>query len=103
MTPPASGVDEPILNELEQYLSEPVHPDTPDFNTVGIMKYFYERKNKWPTLVKMWRQFHGCPSSSAGVERLFYKAGKQHDDQKKSTKEDTLERSLKVATNTKVV
>jgi hypothetical protein len=34
----------------------------------------------------MWRQFHGCPATSAGVERLFYHAGKQHDAQKKRTK-----------------
>ena len=63
----------------------------------------FKKRQIWPNLVKMWRQFHGCPTSSAGVERLFYKAGKQHDDQKKSTKEETLERSLKAATNTKIV
>ena len=46
--------------------------------------------------------FHGCPATSAGVERLFFKARKQHDDQKKKTMEETIERNLKVAINTKL-
>jgi hypothetical protein len=31
----------------------------------------------------MWRQFHGCPVSGGGIERVFFSAGKQHDDLKK--------------------
>ena len=48
----------------------------------------------------MRRQFHGAPATAAGAERLFSKAGKQHDDLKKNTKEGTLESSLGAAINT---
>ena len=46
-----------------------------------------DHKAKWPNLYRMWRQFHGAPATSAGAKRLFSKAGKQHDDLKKNTKE----------------
>ena len=39
---------------------------------------------------------------SSGSERLFSKAGKQHDDLKKNTSEGTLESSLMAAINTKL-
>jgi hypothetical protein len=51
----------------------------------------------------MWRQFHGCPGSGGGIERVFTGAGKQHDDAlKKSTMDKTLESTLKAAMNTKL-
>ena len=37
-----------------------------------------------PTLAKMARQHLGRPASSAGVERMFSKAGRLHDDLKAS-------------------
>ena len=61
-----------------------------------------DRRIKWPNLYRMWRQFHGCPRRSAGAERLFSKAGKQHDDLKKNTSEGTLESSLMAAINTNI-
>jgi hypothetical protein len=48
----------------------------------------------------MWRQFHGCPSSGGGIERVFTSAGKQHDDLKKRTMDNTLEITLKAGMNT---
>jgi hypothetical protein len=27
----------------------------------------------------MLRQFHGCPASGGGIERVFFSAGKHHD------------------------
>ena len=53
----------------------------------------------WPR----WRgscQFLGRPATSAGVERMFSKAGKLHDDMKKGQQDDTLEHSLFAAANT---
>ena len=50
----------------------------------------------------MWRQFHGCPGSGGGIERVFTAAGKQHDDLKKSTMDKTLESTLKAGMNTKL-
>jgi hypothetical protein len=37
----------------------------------------------YPDVVRMWRQFHGCPVSSDGIERVFFSSGKQHDTLKK--------------------
>jgi hypothetical protein len=48
----------------------------------------------------MWRQFHGCPASGGGIERVFFSAGKQHDALKKRTMDKTLESTLKVSINT---
>jgi hypothetical protein len=48
----------------------------------------------------MWRQFHGCPASGGGIERVFFSAGKQHDALKKSTMDKNLESTLKASINT---
>ena len=42
-----------------------------------------------PHLAKMAAQFLGHPATSAGVERMFSKAGKLHDDMKKGQQDDT--------------
>jgi hypothetical protein len=42
----------------------------------------------------MWRQFHGCPGSGGGIERVFNADGKQHDDLKKRTMDKTLESNV---------
>jgi hypothetical protein len=44
----------------------------------------------YPDVVRMWRQFHVCPGG--GIERVFFSAGKQHDDLKKKTMDKTAER-----------
>jgi hypothetical protein len=49
----------------------------------------------------MWRQFHGCPGSGGGIERVFTVSGKQHDDLKKSTMDKTVENTLTTDMNTK--
>ena len=54
-----------------------------------------------PDLAKMAAQYLGRPASSAGVERMFSKAGKLHDDLKKRQVDDTLEHSLFAAANTR--
>ena len=46
--------------------------------------------------MKLVREAYAAPVASAGIERLFYRAGKMHDDLKKRTSETTLERNLKV-------
>jgi len=50
----------------------------------------------------MWRQFHGCPASGDGIERIILSVAKQHDALKKKTRDKTLESTLKVAINTKL-
>ena len=54
-----------------------------------------------PDVVRMWRQFHGCPTSGDGMERDFFSAGKQHYALKK-TMDKTLESTLKASINTKL-
>jgi hypothetical protein len=43
----------------------------------------------------MWRQFHGCPASGGGIERVFFAAGKEHDALKKNFMDKTLENRLR--------
>ena len=52
-----------------------------------------------PVLAKMARQFLGRPASSAGVERMFSKAGKLYDDAKKRQDDDALEAALLAGAN----
>ncbi len=59
-------------------------------------------KRTYPDVVRMWRQFHGCPGSGDRIERVFTTAGKQHDDLKKRTMDKTLERTLKTGMNAKL-
>ena len=48
----------------------------------------------------MVKQYFAAPASSAGVERVFFAAGKMHGDLQKSAKDTTLEHSLFAAFNT---
>ena len=59
-------------------------------------------KRTYPDVVRMWRQFHGCPGSGGGIERVFIASGKQQDDLKKNTMDKMLENTLKVGINTKL-
>jgi len=52
-----------------------------------------------PALAKMARQYLGRPASSAGVERMFSKAGKLYSDDKKGQEDDTLEAMLFASAN----
>ena len=69
-------------------------PDPMDYSTDRISIILNTKKDEWPNLVRMWRQFHGCPATFARVERLFFKAGKQHDDLRKSTTDVTIAKYL---------
>ena len=53
-----------------------------------------------PHLAQMARQWLGCPATSAGVERLFSKAGAMHHDLKASMEDGSLEHSLIASANT---
>ena len=53
-----------------------------------------------PHMAKMARQFLGRPAASAGVERMFSRAGRLHDDTKKGQADETLQHSLFAAANT---
>ena len=52
-----------------------------------------------PHLARMVRQWLGAPATSAGVERLFSKAGSMHHDLKGSMEDGCLEHSLIATAN----
>ncbi len=56
----------------------------------------------YPDVVRMWRQFHGYPTSGDGIDRVFFSAVKQHDVLKKKNMDKTLEITLKTSINTKL-
>ena len=76
------------MDDLEKYLALPVE-DNLDLG------------GRLPDLAKMAAQYLGRPASSAGVERMFSKVGKLHDDLKQKQVDDTLEHSLFAAANTR--
>ena len=92
----------PVMDELQEYLAEPVCKDNKDFNKQGVFQYWWDKKDKWPQLTRMWKQFHSAPATSAGVERIFSKAGRNHGDLRKSMEEGTLESALKAGVNSKL-
>jgi hypothetical protein len=102
---PAAVVD---MDDLEKYAALPAEANL----DLDVLKWWKARDHDKPAdpasgrpaglphLAKMAAQFLGRPASSAGVERMFSKAGKLHDDMKKGQEDDTLEHSLFAAANT---
>ena len=97
------------LDQLEEWMKENPIPyiSNDNFSQEGIFQYWAGRlpghahvNQAYPDLVRMWRQFHGCPASGGGIERVFFSAGKQHDALKKRTMDKTLESTLKASINT---
>ena len=94
--------DQPAIvgdcDEVERYLRLPqiaLHNASSHYQ--DILYWWKDQTPNFPFLSKMARQFLASPASSAGVERLFSKAGKMHDDQKTSTEEITLENQLLIS------
>jgi hypothetical protein len=68
----------------------------------GLLSGHAHVNHTYPDVVRIWRQFHGCPASGGGIERVFLSTGKQHDALRKKTMDKTLERTLKTSINTKL-
>ena len=101
--------DAAMMDDLEKYLALPVE-DNLDLDVLSWWKARDHDKAAdpasgrpagLPDLAKMATQYLGRPASSAGVERMFSKAGKLHDDLKKGQVDDTLEHSLFASANTR--
>ena len=99
------------VDQLEGWLLEKPIPyiSNDNFSQEGIFDYWNGHlpghahvKRTYPDVVRMWRQFHGCPGSGGGIERVFTAGGKHHDALKKSTMDQTLESTLKAGMNTKL-
>ena len=84
-------------DELTQYLSLPQEDSSdPDFD---LLKFWAKLSLLYPNVARMARQFLCPPATTAGVERVFSRAGRMHGDLQKAVKEGTLKHSLKVAVN----
>jgi hypothetical protein len=91
------------LDQLEEWMKEKPIPyiSNDKFSQEDIYHYWAGRlpghahvNQTYPDVVRMWRQFHGCPASGGGIERVFFSAGKQYDALKKRTIDKTLENTL---------
>ena len=80
------------VDQLEGWLLEKPIPyiSNDNFSQEGIFDYWNGKlpghahvKRTYPDVVRMWRQFHGCPGSGGGIDRVFTAGGKQHDVLKK--------------------
>jgi hypothetical protein len=99
------------VDQLEGWLLEKPIPYTSNdnFSQEGIFDYWNDNlsehtrvKRTYSDVVRMCRQFHGCPGSGGGIERVFTAAGKQHDDLKKNTIDKTLVSTVKTGMNIKL-
>ena len=100
----------PTLDQLEEWMKEKpiLYISNDKFSQGGIVDYCagrlpgYAHVNQtYPDVVRMWRQFHGCPASGGGIEEVFFSSAKQHDALQKGTMDKTLENTLKTSIKTK--
>ena len=87
-----------VRDDLDKYLALPSETNM-DLDVLAWWKA-KDCPEELPLLAKMARQYLGRPASSAGVERMFSKAGKLYDDAKKRQDDETLEAALFAAANT---
>ena len=71
-----SYVNPKALDQLEEWMKEKPVPyiSNDKFSQEGIFQYWAGRlpghahvNQAYPDLVRMWRQFHGCPASGGGI------------------------------------
>ncbi len=81
----AEPADDEADELLEKYLA------CPDADLeLDVREWWKDHAAEFPSVAKMARQWLSSPVTFAEVERVFRKAGKMHDDQKKRTSEDLL-------------
>jgi hypothetical protein len=56
----------------------------------GRLSRYTHVNQTYPDVVRMWRQFQGCPGSGVGIEWVLFSSGKQYDVLKKKTMDKTL-------------
>ena len=95
--PPAPLAANDPRTEAERYLKEVAQ--IADLGLDLLMWWRDIGSIKYPNLSRMARQFLGCPATSAGVERLFSKAGRAYNCLAKSQQEGTLEARMFVGIN----
>ncbi len=79
------------LDQLEEWMKENPIPYISNVQSGRYLSLFSDYwsgrqsghvhvNQTYPDVVRMWRQFHGCPVSGVGIEWVFFSDGKQHDD-----------------------
>jgi hypothetical protein len=93
-------VEPPCLHsEVDMYLQLPVMAISKNGKDTCPLDWWSAHCTQLPNLCKMARQFLAMPASSAGCERIFFAAGKLHDDFRKSINDSTLCMMLEVRHN----
>jgi len=59
-----------------------------------VLDYWRALGVRLPNMLLMIRQYHAHPATSVGVERVFSKADRMHDDLQKAAKEKTLNHAM---------
>ena len=90
------GTETTTMDQRQQYLALPQLP----FHTTDVLEWWRGQRHVFPDLSRMTRHYLTAPASSAGVERMFFRAGCYHDDKKKRTTDEHIETLLIVAKNT---
>ena len=94
--PTSSTTHSPLVDQLDMYLNMPQQP----YGQCNVLSWWREQRHILPDLSRMARQYLAAPASSAGVERLFSRAGRYHDARKKCTTDEHIESMLIAAVNT---
>ena len=83
------------LDQLEEWMKEKPIPyiSNDKFSQEVIFQYWsgclpghVHVNQTYPDVVRMWRQFHGCPESGGDIDRVFFSDGKHHDTLKPWTR-----------------
>ena len=93
------GAETGDLTLLADELSAYMGAITPPNDTCPLM-WWKQHQNSFPSVALMARTFLGCPASTAGLERIYSKAGRMHSALKKNTTEETLKTKMLAAINT---
>ena len=83
------------MDQRQMYLTWPQL----SFHTTDVLEWWRGQRYVFPDLSRMARQYLAALASSAGVEKLFSRAGRYHDDKKKRTTDEHIETLLIVAKN----
>ena len=93
-----------VCDELSLYLLEKdckmsyIGPDG-QRHQFDLLEWWKGHETKYPNLARMAKQYLSMPATSAGVERLFSKAGKQYDNLSHNKSAESLQHSLMASTN----
>eukprot|EP00918_Siedleckia_nematoides_P014713 GHVU01031923.1.p3 GENE.GHVU01031923.1~~GHVU01031923.1.p3 ORF type:complete len:119 (-),score=15.13 GHVU01031923.1:292-648(-) len=88
------------IDELQDYLKSLEQGQDRLYVDGGdLLAYWCAKRKQWPNLTRMAREILACPPTTAGIERLFSRAGRYRTKLQRRTKESTLELLMYVASN----